>query len=422
VIVTISAAQVEPALRVSHLRLTAAEELKNALAVPVTALAIRCLYGQRECTAETAHLVRSTGIYDRRVLPRWHAEDTGWSNRHRGVHHRAPAGAYAHVRPWSGRARWLQEVLPLALTMFAPELKAAGISARTFTRWAEVETMYCADQRTGRRCVVRPITVAKVAGLGKSTVQKCRALAEALGLRVVVFRGRMLTVDECTGARARGSRQRGLSSEAAFTIPQAVENQHQNTSTETPTRGMRASSEKSPSRSLTYRGTSAETKETASPPRPERRRKCRDRRTVILARDLQAQVPWLRGSTLSAIIPTVHRFAVDPLMPWTAYDVITHMDGVNRRLGYTSLAQDFIRTCPAAVLAWYLRRDQVDPQADHPRMGAFLRGAAAEQRHPWCGTCDQVTRQVQVPVDTGSAHELSARCPVCHPLAGEPAW
>lgn len=371
------------------------------------------LYDQREATPETAPLIRRLAPSNRFLLPHWHIDDCGWQNRHRGVHHRVPAGAYAQIPAWSGREHWLMVDMPAVLARSHAELAEAGVSVRTFTRWAEVETMYCGDERTGRRCVVKPITVAKVAGLGKSTVQKCRALAEKLGLRVVVFRGRMLNVQEKFQAWKAGSRQRGLSSEAAFTVPKSVDNQPADPPTETPTRGMGPSSEKSPSSGLTYRAASDERTETATPLRPKRRRAPRDRRASTVARDLQAQVPWLGGCTLSEIIPSVHKCATNALMPWTAYDVITHMNAVNQRLGYTSLTPTFIRTSPAAVLAWYLRG--VDAQADHPRMGAFLSGTALELRAPWCGTCDQVTRHVQV-------GELLGRCPRCHPLAGEHGW
>src|SRR5699024_2506099 len=50
-------------------------------------------------------------------------------------------------------------------------------------------------------------------------VQRCNAAARELGLEVCVVKGRMLTYDESTACRQRGSTQRGLSSEVALTIP-----------------------------------------------------------------------------------------------------------------------------------------------------------------------------------------------------------
>lgn len=378
-------------------------------------VAIWELYGQRECIPGTAHLVRRFAPLDPDVKPRWHHDDAGWANRAKGTHYDAPAGSYAHIRAWSGRDDWLKFAVPTAMTVHADVLKALHLSRAAFTRWAESESLY-ANPRTGRRCVVRPITVAKVAELGKSTVDRCRQAANKLGLRVVVQPGRMLTRDEIgwrPGDRHRVSNQRGLSAETALTTSGAVDNLVLKSGIEVPTRGVARLAGSSRFRRLTYHAASGESKETAAPPRPNRRRKRGSQPAVVVARDLRASVAFLRRCKLSEIIPVVHKCATNALMPWTAYDVITHMDAVNRARGFTSITSAHIRTTPAAVLAWYLR--DVDPQADHPRMKAFLAGTALEQRAPWCGACDKVTRHVQV-------GELPARCPRCHPLAGEQPW
>lgn len=370
------------------------------------------LYGQRECIPGTAYLVRHFGALDPGIKPRWHHDDTGWENRSRGTHSHAPEGAYAHIRVWNGREDWLSFVVPTAMAFHADVLETEHVTRATFTRWAEAESLY-ANPRTGRRCIVRPITVAKVAELGKSTVDRCRRVANKLGLRVVVLPGRMLKRSETWPGRERTSRQRGMSAETAFTASGVVDNLVLKQRIEVPTRGVALLDSAGRSRGLTYRAASGESKETASPPRPKRRRKWRYQPAVTVARDLQALAPWLRGTRLGEIIRVVHRCATDPLMPWTAYDVVTHMDSVNRARGFTSMTQDHIRTTAAGLLGWYLR--DVDPQADHPRLNAFQSGTAAEQRAPWCGACDQVTRHVQV-------DGLPGRCPRCHPLAGEAPW
>lgn len=375
-------------------------------------VAIWELYDQRECIPGTAHLVRRFAPLDPGVKPRWHHDDTGWQNRTRGVHLWAPAGAYTHIRTWSGRDDWLTFVVPTAMTVHANVLEAAHVSRKTFTKWAEAESLY-ANPRTGRRCVVRPITVAGVAELGKSTVDRCRRIANQLGLRVVVFPGRMLKKSETWTGKDRKSKQRGMSAETALTSSGVVDNLVLKERLEVPTRGVVAFGGSSGSRGPTYHATSGESKETASPPRPKRRRKRRSQPAVVVARDLRASIGWLRDCELSEIIPVVHKCATNPGMPWTAYDVILHMDSVNQSRGFTSIIGQHIRTTPAAVLAWYLRG--VDPQADHPRMNAFLAGTALEQRAPWCGACDKATRHVEV-------DGLPGRCPRCHPLAGEQSW
>jgi hypothetical protein len=363
---------------------------------------IRALYGRRSCTPERAALVRRFAPHDRGVLPRWHTGE-----QRDGVHYRAAVGAYVGLLAWSGREHYLAFVVPVAVACGREELRAARVSAGTFVLWARVETLYCQDQRTGRRCVVRPDTVAAVSGLHERTVQRCRAVAALLGLRVAVFAGRMLTVTECVQARRRGCRQRGLSAEAAFTIPSPL---RAAVVAATPTRGTPPQAPHSPTSSSTVAGY-AEKAKAASPPQPRQRRR-RDRRALILALWLAQAVPWLRTERPGRLAPALARFATaDPA--WTARDVVQVVDAANARLGYTSLTGTQIKTRPAAVLAWYLR--DVDPIADHPRAVAFTAGVANEQRLPWCGRCEQVSRLVQL-------EHAVARCPRCHPLSPERPW
>jgi len=369
---------------------------------PVSVAEVRALYGRRSCTPERACLVRRLAGHDRGVLPRWHAGE-----QRDGIHYRAAAGAYAGLLAWSGREHFLAFVVPVAVACGREELRAAGVSAGTFVLWARVESLYCQDQRTGRRCVVRPDTVAAVSGLHERTVQRCRAVARVLGLRVAVFAGRMLNVTECVQARRRGCRQRGLSAEAAFTIPSPFRGA---AVAATPTRGTSPRSSNSPTSASTVAGC-AEKTEAASPPLPRQRRH-RDRRPLILALRLAQLVPWLRTEQPGRLAPALTRFATaEP--SWTARDVVEVIDAANARLGYTSLTRTHVKTRPAAVLAWYLR--DVDPVADHPRAVAFTAGTATEQRRPWCRQCDRQTRLVQLEATV-------ARCPRCHPLAPEQPW
>jgi hypothetical protein len=363
---------------------------------------VRALYGQRTCSSERACLVRRFAPHDRGVLPRWHTGE-----QRDGVHYRAAEGAYSGLLAWSGREHYLAFVVPVAVACGRQELRAARVSAGTFVLWARVETLYCQDQRTGRRCVVRPDTVAAVSGLHERTVQRCRAVAALLGLRVAVFAGRMLTVTECVRARRRGCRQRGLSAEAAFTIPNPL---RAAVVTATPTRGTPPRTLASATSTSTLAGY-AEEVAAASPPQPRRCRR-RDRRPLILALGLAQAVPWLRTERPGRLAPALTRFATSE-PAWTPRDLVEVVDAANARLGYTSLTDSHIKTRPAAVLAWYLR--DVDPVGDHPRTVAFSAGTATEQRIPWCGKCDQGTRLVQL-------EAAVARCLRCHPLSPERPW
>lgn len=395
------------------------------------------LRGCRAVPEGSAGLVRQLCEADREVLPRWHQEDRGFRDRYRGHHELADPGAYARIRPWNGREHWLGFVVPAAYDLAyaqgrfgsrSPAAVAEGrdlpsVNRRTFMEWARLESLYVQDQRTGRRLIVRPSTIAGVMDASERTVQRCRQLARSLGLCVEVVQGRMLTAQECYAARERGSRQRGLSNESALTIPSPVDEAlrgagrgfpcgrsgRRSVDSVTPTSGSSGELENSPANCGTDR--CAADSEAAPPPPRARRPRRKSPPAVRLAREVTSRVPWLAAERLSALIPTLHRFAVcDPA--WTVQDLIDAIDGVNLRLGYSAVRAGQLRTRGAALLAWYLR--DLDPQADHPRLIAFQTGTAVEQRPPWCGTCERRTRQILT--TTANGDPAIARCPSCHPL------
>jgi len=336
----------------------------------ITSAIMQRLRTQRVCAAEDAPLVRSTCIYDPTVLPRWQQDDRGRRNASRGVHYMAPAGAYNKIRPWSGRQHWLTFVIPTAIAANRGVLRAEQLAAATFTLWARVESGYVQDKRTGRRCVVRPDTVASVMGCAPNTVQRCRRVARRLGLQVVVQMGRMLNAVECMAARRRGSCQRGLSTETALTIPDPV---LRCLISVTPTRG----SARTRKRDLAMgflRGLAAEKVEAAPPPRPQnkdrRRRKARQ-----LAADLVKIVPWLHGESPRRLSPALTPF-VEGADPWTALDLADAIVDHTLRTGRGDVRAERIRTRPAVVLAAILRG--LDPQADHPRLHALEEPTATD--------------------------------------------
>ena len=188
----------------------------------------------RRCEPAHAPLVARLCLKDRSLLPRWHQDDRGIRNVHRGFHEASEPGSYRGIPVWHGREHWLNAVLPAALDRNDAARKRHGVNRATMLHWARIETGYVQDQRTGRRCIVRPDTVASVMGVTTRTVQRCRGLARELGVYVDVAVGRMLTLEECHAARRAGSRQRGLSNESAFTIPPG---QFVSVDTVTPTRG-----------------------------------------------------------------------------------------------------------------------------------------------------------------------------------------
>lgn len=283
-------------------------------------------------------------LYDTSLLPRWHQDDRGIRNAHRGVHEAAVPGAYRGIPAWHGREHWLTAVLPAALDSNDAARRRHGVNHETMLRWARIESGYVQDQRTGRRCIVRPDTVASVMGATTRTVQRCRALARELGVYVDVVPGRMLTLEECHAARRAGSRQRGLSNETAFTIPPGLLSA---VDTVTPTRG-RASHEKQLPKNPSPRS-QHEQKAAASRRRPDPTGRARR-----LAHELIAALAWLRGESPGRIAPCLTRFALaDP--PWTAADLAAALHSRNLRLGRSAPTSDRIRTRPAAMLAVMLR-------------------------------------------------------------------
>jgi hypothetical protein len=351
----------------------------------------------RVCAVTDQPFVNSACLYDRGVLPRRHQDDRGTRNASRGFHRQAPAGAYSHVRVWHGRQQWLTFVVPVAIATNRQVLKDAGVSPATFLSWARVESGYAQDQRTGRRCIVRPDTVASVMGVAKNTVSRCRRVARDVGLQVVIVMGRMLNLDEVTRARRAGSRQRGLSTESAFTQPDAV-------GSVTPTRG-RATTSKSHLGSSPLDAT-AKAKKEASPLRLKKRAGSSPARD--LAAELVKRVPWLRTERAGRLVPALTRFAT-ARPAWTAHDVVDAIATIRERRGIlTTLSEDQIKTRPAVVLAAFLR--ELDPHDDHPRLAlvdpAELRCDRPECDHGWI-TVDEVL----------PGHPLVRRCDQCRPGA-----
>jgi len=376
----------------------------------------------RACAPEHASYVRTACLYDRSVLPRWHQADRGDRNAHRGVHYVAPAGAYRQVRVWNGRQHWLTFVVPVAIALARTtggpngEFAREELSPDTFALWARVESGYVQDQRTGRRCIVRPATVASVMGVQPNTVRKCRRVARRIGLQVVISMGRMLTATECWAARRRGSSQRGLSTETALTIPSVCSTALAQELSDTPTSG-RSSAPKTRRHSPPL-GARARIREAAPPPlRPQKRprpaRPPANRRTTArLAYDLIDTLPWLRTESPSRLIPALTRFATAQ-PAWTGQDLTDAIQTLRAQRGLTTtLTADTIKTRPAVVLAAFLR--QLDHHDDHPRLAHLtpeqLRCHQPQCDHGW------ITLHATPAHPTGAVR----RCDQCRPGAWPP--
>jgi hypothetical protein len=365
--------------------------------------------------------VRQLCRSDRSVLPRWHQDDRGRADAHRGVHVVAPDGAYSRIPVWRGREHWLTWVVPTAIAVHRDVLRRHHVAPDTFRSWALVKSGY-AHARTGRCCVVRPDTLASVLDMSERTVQRCNEAAREMGLEVVVLTGRMLTLSERHKAWKAGSRQRGLSTEVALTFSQVIARIVDHV---TPPKRMGTS----PLTSLTTGvpdGLAAEQKGAATPHSAQKRRGRTRHKPPgwSLAADLARAVPWLAGEGPARLAPALHRFAVCE-RPWQASDVAAAIAGHTARVGAGPIRPQTIRTRPAALLAAILRR--LDPDLDHPGLGEdpFAPPAAtgptsttpAAAPDP-CGApgCDHGW----IPAVRPDGHPGLAPCPTCPP--GVRSW
>lgn len=335
-------------------------------------------------------------------LPRWHKQDQtcdGWRNPETNRYEACPlhgitSGQYAEIGKswvgrydpktkrremvregttsrvtWGSRDSFLTCTLPSLLTLAAVRdvLRAHKVSAAVFREWAKQESLYAGDQATGRRVIVRAVTVAAVMEVSESTVHRCRSAAREIGVYATVDPGRMLREAERRHARMdhRRSPQRGMASESAFVIPR----KHAGLLAVTCLHSGAAHGEFSinPDAGLTVntqgekeRTSSARTNKKSRPPSP----------AWVLAEAVIQRLSWARGADPKDLVATLSRFATGELC-WTADDVVRHIDAVNRRRGWTAIhSPSDLKRPPGVLLAFYLR--DVDRDADHPRLESFL--------------------------------------------------
>jgi hypothetical protein len=77
-------------------------------------------------------------------------------------------------------------------------------------------------------------------------------------------------------------------------------------------------------------------------------------------------IPWLVGVQPGRLVGQLARYIHTG---WTPHQLITALDQVNHRLGYTSPTRSQTHN-PLALLAWYL--NQIDPIADHPTTSPLI--------------------------------------------------
>lgn len=305
-----------------------------------------------------ANRILALAAHNRAVLPRW--------GLHSPVRSRpVMPGAYTGVLGWSSREHYLRVVVPITLQLHRDVLRRHEIAVDTFRRFLAAKSLYAQEQRSGRTVIVRPDTVAGLAGLSERHVQKCNRAARELGLEIVLEAGRMLSELEVYAARRRGSPQRGLSTVTAFVVPGVV---RLLVYADTPTRGRSFSSSVKESSTFNTRFARSNSAPLRSAPAPRKQVARPKPPGWRLAADLTDQAVFLRRCSPSRVAPQLARFTRCPHR-WTATQLIRAMDQVNVRLGYSSPVR--AKRSPWALLKWYLQ--QIDEVADAPGFGRSIK-------------------------------------------------
>ena len=413
-------------------------------AVQSSVSVVSILRTQRVCAPEYARLVEISCRGDRSVLPRRHQDDRGrgralrcvtideagerlsvrqWVPQ-RGHRTTAPAGAYAQLPVWKSRDHWLAFVVPVALHINAATLHGR-VSTKLMTRYLTVRSGY-ANASTGRRCIVRPDTIASVLGVLPRTVKLLAKIAREIGLEVVIETGRMLTMEERWPLIRRGSRQRGLSTEVAFTVPRYL---GRKVWINTPPRGPSVRGKHHlKTTHLTHDKPTASGRTTdAASPRLTERDPRRIAAARTLAADLARNLHWCRSEPLSRLTPALTRFAT-ATTPWTASDIITALrdQALRRDQNLDELRIEQIRTRPAAVLAGLLR--DLDVDADHPGLVDQAPAPAPIPDHScdhgWVDVLDETGKRRGVTRCIGGwrCAQLHAYEPDLHGYDDEPAF
>lgn len=305
----------------------------------------------------------------------------------------APEGAYGAVVAWTSGAAWFDALMDaLASPAGEERRREAHVAAGTLLRVARADWL-AADARTGRGVTTAHETVAIALGMSAKTVQRSRALMEALGFAVTIVEGRYLTTAEREAARAtHGGHQVRAASLRALTMPKppAVEDVH------LPRRGevvgFSPVGEKSPTR--------ASARTTAAPRPPARRKRVRPKtepapRSIALQRfaarlvdgerrDVaERRMPWLldgrsgRRQHIGALCDVLAGAGIDPTR-WTPRELVEAIDRWHQEHARPTLAGG--SRDPLRYFAWQLRQ-AIDPAAPTPSEEVEIRRAqrAAER-------------------------------------------
>lgn len=314
------------------------------------------------------------------------------AQRHGSWAFEAAPGAYGAVVAWTSGAAWFDALMDaLATEQGEHRRREARVAGGTLLRVARADWL-AADADTGRGVATAHETVAAELGMSSKTVQRARALMEALGFAVTIVEGRYLTTAEREAARAaHGGHQVRAASLRALTVPKPapVENVH------LPRRGkaleISLDRENSPTRASARKSAAprppAMTKRHPRAGRPAHPRSLElqqfaarlvdgDERELAVAR---RRLPWLldragrpdRPAHIGALCDVLSGAGIDPRR-WTPRELIERIDRWHQSQGRASLVGT--SRVPLAYFAWQLRQ-AIDPAAPTPAEEVEIRRA-----------------------------------------------
>lgn len=358
------------------------------------------LHRHRAADPRIAEMLLNLALERPDLLPRRLPEGRGRAYGHVGVRVDPPPGAYARIPVWRDRRHWATITVAIAIAQHRDVLARHHVSPEMLRRWARAKSGWAWSN--GRRCVVRPDTLASVLTCSPRQVQRTNACARELGLEVVVLRGRMLTQAERWQAYDRGSRQRGLATETALTVPR---DQISPVDHVTPPRGEPETTKRNCLLGFPH-GLTAGSTEAATRPRPQKGRR-KGSPSWVLAVDVTRNVPWLRRETPHRLVGVLARYVNCP-QRWTGADIAAALNARDRRLQQPTMTEAVIRTRPAVLLAAALQ--DIHPVVDHPSLqdGPLIPQAPVSCGHPACDGHGWLRGVVD---DDG--YESVVKCPRC---------
>lgn len=283
---------------------------------------------------------------------------------------------------WTSAAAWFDVLLDVLSTTEGEELRrAAKVASDTLLRVARADQL-AADVTTGRGVATAHESVAAELGMCKRTVQRARALLEAMGLAVTIVPGRYLLKSERAAARAlHGGRQIKAASVRALTVPKrrAVENVH------LPRRGAVNPStllSEIPNKRAFARRSAAPRRSSGQKMDSNGGRAPHGIGVQKLAAGVVARMPWLaRRVHIGRVCTALTRAGIDPAR-WTAASLIEKITEHERQSGMNA-AHPLRQGNPLAYFVWRIR-NAIDPEDTTALELAAARAAElAAERAEW---------------------------------------